>query len=86
MILKLAQTHRRLLLNNGQILRINQLNHDIDTGLYQCIAANFLGNISATIYLNVLGKLSFFYSNGVSRNFLRYYKLTLIAQWKNLKK
>ncbi|KAI1716969.1 fibronectin type III domain-containing protein [Ditylenchus destructor] len=49
----LSHNERRLLLDGGRVLRIQDLNHDIDSGLYQCNASNFLGHITAATYLNV---------------------------------
>uniref|UniRef100_A0A915CMW2 Contactin n=1 Tax=Ditylenchus dipsaci TaxID=166011 RepID=A0A915CMW2_9BILA len=50
---ELVQNERRLLLDGGRVLRIHDLNHDVDSGLYQCNASNFLGHIAAATYLNV---------------------------------
>lgn len=56
----LSYPSKRILLNNGQILRILNLNHDLDSGIYQCNATNFSGQISKKIYLDVKGKEKFY--------------------------
>lgn len=50
---ELPEDSRRVLLDHGRILRIRQLNHDIDTGVYQCNASNPLGNVFANAFINV---------------------------------
>ncbi|PIO64974.1 immunoglobulin I-set domain protein, partial [Teladorsagia circumcincta] len=44
---------RRVLLDNGRVLRLSSLNHDLDTGVYQCNASNPLGYVYANAFVNV---------------------------------
>uniref|UniRef100_A0A1I8BWF2 Ig-like domain-containing protein n=1 Tax=Meloidogyne hapla TaxID=6305 RepID=A0A1I8BWF2_MELHA len=46
--------NRRIQLNEGRLLRINYLQRDLDTGLYQCNATNIGGYLASSTYLNVL--------------------------------
>ncbi|CAI5447227.1 unnamed protein product [Caenorhabditis angaria] len=57
---ELAEDPRRVLLDNGRLLRIRYLNHDIDTGVYQCNASNPLGYIFANAYVHVKAHAPFF--------------------------
>ncbi|CAI4227210.1 unnamed protein product [Auanema sp. JU1783] len=50
---ELKEDSRRLILDNGRILRLKELNHDVDTGVYQCNASNPLGYIYANAYVHV---------------------------------
>uniref|UniRef100_A0A915JNR3 Ig-like domain-containing protein n=1 Tax=Romanomermis culicivorax TaxID=13658 RepID=A0A915JNR3_ROMCU len=45
--------NRRTILHNGQTLRIEDLQHKIDRGVYQCNVSNSFGYIFANAYLNV---------------------------------
>ncbi|KRX49813.1 Neuroglian, partial [Trichinella murrelli] len=48
-----SENSRRLLSSNGEILKIVNLNHDVDTAVYQCNASNPLGYIFANAFINV---------------------------------
>ncbi|RCN31125.1 immunoglobulin I-set domain protein [Ancylostoma caninum] len=50
---ELGEDPRRLLLDNGRVLRLSSLNHDLDTGVYQCNASNPLGYVYANAFVNV---------------------------------
>ncbi|CAD6198573.1 unnamed protein product [Caenorhabditis auriculariae] len=50
---ELPEDHRRVLLDHGRVLRIRQLNHDVDTGVYQCNASNPLGYVYTNAYVHV---------------------------------
>ncbi|KAH7725494.1 immunoglobulin I-set domain-containing protein [Aphelenchoides avenae] len=50
---ELPDNDRRLVLDNGRILRIQNLVHDFDTGVYQCNASNPLGYVFANAFVNV---------------------------------
>lgn len=50
---ELPENGRRILLDAGKILRIDNLDHDVDTGVYQCNASNPLGSIFANAFVNV---------------------------------
>lgn len=52
---ELAEDSRRVLLDHGRILRIRSLNHDLDTGVYQCNASNPLGYVFANAFVHVRG-------------------------------
>lgn len=41
------------------MLRILDLDHDVDTAVYQCNASNHLGYVFANAYINVRGMPSF---------------------------
>ncbi|KAI6175507.1 hypothetical protein M3Y97_00696700 [Aphelenchoides bicaudatus] len=47
---------RRMILDDGRVLRISDIKHDVDTGVYQCNASNPSGFVFANAYINVLGK------------------------------
>ncbi|KAJ1346556.1 IG [Parelaphostrongylus tenuis] len=50
---ELDEDPRRVLLDNGRVLRLSSLNHDLDTGVYQCNASNPLGYVYANAFVNV---------------------------------
>uniref|UniRef100_A0A1I7WME6 Immunoglobulin I-set domain protein n=1 Tax=Heterorhabditis bacteriophora TaxID=37862 RepID=A0A1I7WME6_HETBA len=52
---EIGEDPRRLLLDNGRILRLKSLNQDLDTGVYQCNASNPLGYVYANAFVNVRG-------------------------------
>uniref|UniRef100_A0A1I8EU60 Immunoglobulin I-set domain-containing protein n=3 Tax=Wuchereria bancrofti TaxID=6293 RepID=A0A1I8EU60_WUCBA len=54
---ELADNDRRMILNNGQILRIVNLDHDVDTAVYQCNASNPFGYVFGNAFVNVRGKI-----------------------------
>lgn len=54
--LEIPDNDRRLILDNGRVLRIHKLDHDIDTGVYQCNASNPFGYVYANAFVNVRGK------------------------------
>lgn len=54
---ELAENERRLILDKGQILRIVNLDHDVDTAVYQCNASNPFGYVFANAFVNVRGNL-----------------------------
>lgn len=54
-VIELADSDRRMILNNGQILRIVSLDHDVDAAVYQCNASNPFGYVFANIFVNVRG-------------------------------
>ena len=55
-------TETRTIRNRGRTLRIQALDHDIDTAVYQCNASNPLGYVFANAFVNVLGKRLWFIS------------------------
>ncbi|CAO4374222.1 unnamed protein product [Caenorhabditis nigoni] len=57
---ELAEDSRRVLLDNGRILRVRSLNHDLDTGVYQCNASNPLGYVFANAFVHVRAHAPFF--------------------------
>jgi hypothetical protein len=44
-----------MILDDGRVLRISDIKHDVDTGVYQCNASNPSGFVFANAYINVLG-------------------------------
>ncbi|VDM96423.1 unnamed protein product [Thelazia callipaeda] len=48
-----ADSSRRMVLNNGQILRIVKLDHDVDTAVYQCNASNTFGYLFENAFVSV---------------------------------
>lgn len=50
---ELPDDGRRILLDQGRLLRIHDLKRDLDTGLYQCNATNAHGYLDAGTFLNV---------------------------------
>lgn len=44
-----------MILKNGQILRIVNLDHDVDTAVYQCNASNPFGFVFGNAFVNVRG-------------------------------
>ncbi|MCP9266074.1 Neuroglian [Dirofilaria immitis] len=57
---ELADNDRRMILNNGQILRIVNLDHDVDTAVYQCNASNSLGYVFGNAFVNVRAYAPYF--------------------------
>ncbi|KAF1757863.1 hypothetical protein GCK72_014320 [Caenorhabditis remanei] len=57
---ELAEDSRRVLLDHGRILRVRSLNHDLDTGVYQCNASNPLGYVFANAFVHVRAHAPFF--------------------------
>ncbi|OZC09894.1 fibronectin type III domain protein [Onchocerca flexuosa] len=57
---ELVDNDRRMILNNGQILRIVNLHHDIDTAVYQCNASNPLGYVFGNAFVNVRAYAPYF--------------------------
>ncbi|CAG9535099.1 unnamed protein product, partial [Cercopithifilaria johnstoni] len=57
---ELADNNRRMILNNGQILRIVNLDHDIDTAVYQCNASNPFGYVFGNAFVNVRAYAPYF--------------------------
>lgn len=53
--IELADNDRRMILKNGQILRIVNLDHDVDTAVYQCNASNPFGYVFGNAFVNVRG-------------------------------
>ena len=51
-----ASKSNRTVSNDGRVLRIVNLNHDIDTAVYQCNASNPMGYVFANAFVNVLGR------------------------------
>ncbi|KAI6224569.1 hypothetical protein M3Y95_00766900 [Aphelenchoides besseyi] len=45
---------RRLILDDGRILRVSDIKRDFDTGVYQCNASNPSGFVFANAFINVL--------------------------------
>lgn len=45
---------RRIVLDQGRILRISDIKHDVDTGVFQCNASNPSGFVFKNAYINVL--------------------------------
>uniref|UniRef100_A0A8R1TTT8 Uncharacterized protein n=1 Tax=Onchocerca volvulus TaxID=6282 RepID=A0A8R1TTT8_ONCVO len=57
---ELVDNDRRMILNNGQILRIVNLHHDSDTAVYQCNASNPLGYVFGNAFVNVRAYAPYF--------------------------
>uniref|UniRef100_A0A158P8N6 Immunoglobulin domain protein n=1 Tax=Angiostrongylus cantonensis TaxID=6313 RepID=A0A158P8N6_ANGCA len=57
---ELDEDPRRVLLDNGRVLRLSSLNHDLDTGVYQCNASNPLGYVYANAFVNVKAHAPYF--------------------------
>lgn len=64
---ELGEDPRRLLLDNGRVLRLSSLNHDLDTGVYQCNASNPLGYVYANAFVNVKGAFSLILEHSIGR-------------------
>ena len=54
---QVAENSRRRVLEEGRLLRIERLDHDVDIAVYQCNASNPLGYKFANAYINVQGSL-----------------------------
>ncbi|KAL3982055.1 Immunoglobulin I-set domain family protein [Acanthocheilonema viteae] len=57
---ELAENDRRMILNNGQILRIVNLDHDVDTAVYQCNASNPFGYVFGNAFVDVRAYAPYF--------------------------